>query len=144
MESETTCPAESTAGRPVELSEINIMQTMIENKGFRADTVGLRPASGAVRPLKVYMETYGCQMNVNDSEVVVSILSGEGYGVTAKLSEADLALINTCSVRENAEQRVRGRLDVFRMEKKKRPELLVGVIGCMAERLKNRRKRTVL
>ena len=86
---------------------------------------------------KVYLETYGCQMNVADSEVVVSILAGEGYAVTSKLTDADLALINTCSVRENAEQRVRGRLDVFRLEKKKRPELLVGVIGCMAERLKH-------
>jgi tRNA-2-methylthio-N6-dimethylallyladenosine synthase len=91
----------------------------------------------AVKPLKVYIETYGCQMNVNDSEVVVSILAGEGYGITKKLSDADLVLANTCSVRENAEQRVRGRLDVFRMEKKKRPELIIGVIGCMAERLKN-------
>ena len=89
------------------------------------------------KPLKVYIETYGCQMNVADSEVVVSILAGEGYVVTQKLSDADLVLVNTCSVRENAEQRVRGRLDVFRIEKKKRPELLVGVIGCMAERLKH-------
>jgi len=87
--------------------------------------------------LKLYIETYGCQMNVADSEVVVSILAGEGYTVTHKLSEADLVLINTCSVRENAEQRVRGRLDVFRIEKKKRPELFIGVIGCMAERLKH-------
>jgi len=86
---------------------------------------------------KVYIETYGCQMNVVDSEVVVSILADEGYAVTQKLTDADLVLVNTCSVRENAEQRVRGRLDVFRMEKKKRPELLVGVIGCMAERLKH-------
>jgi tRNA-2-methylthio-N6-dimethylallyladenosine synthase len=69
--------------------------------------------------LKVYIETYGCQMNVADSEVVVSILSGEGYAVTKRLSDADLVLINTCSVRENAEQRVRGRLDVFRIEKKR-------------------------
>ncbi|MDR1172997.1 MAG: tRNA (N6-isopentenyl adenosine(37)-C2)-methylthiotransferase MiaB [Bacteroidales bacterium] len=101
------------------------------------DTNGLRVNDMAVKPLKVYIETYGCQMNVNDSEVVVSILAGEGYGITKKLSDADLVLANTCSVRENAEQRVRGRLDVFRMEKKKRPELIIGVIGCMAERLKN-------
>ena len=87
--------------------------------------------------MKLYIETYGCQMNVADSEVVVSILVAEGYTVTSKLSDADLVLINTCSVRENAEQRVRGRLDVFRIEKIKRPELLVGVIGCMAERLKH-------
>ena len=87
--------------------------------------------------LNVYIETYGCQMNVADTEVVVSILSEEGYAVTNKISNADLILINTCSVRANAEQRVRGRLDVFRIEKKKRPELLVGIIGCMAERLKH-------
>lgn len=91
----------------------------------------------AGEPLKFYIETYGCQMNVNDSEVVASILVNEGYRITRKLADADLVLINTCSVRENAEQRVRGRLDVFRMEKKKRPGLVVGVIGCMAERLKN-------
>ena len=88
--------------------------------------------------MKIYIETYGCQMNVVDSEVVVSILADEGYAVTQNLTDADLALINTCSVRENAEQRVRGRLDVFRLEKKKRPELIVGVIGCMAERLKHK------
>ena len=87
--------------------------------------------------MKVYIETYGCQMNVVDSEVVVSILSVEGYSITSSLAEADLVLINTCSVRENAEQRIRGRLNVFRTEKRKRPELIIGVIGCMAERLKN-------
>jgi tRNA-2-methylthio-N6-dimethylallyladenosine synthase len=76
-------------------------------------------------------------MNVSDSEVVLSILAKEGYEQTGTLSDTDLVLINTCSVRENAEQRVRGRLDVFRTEKKKRPGLLIGVIGCMAERLKN-------
>ena len=86
---------------------------------------------------KVYIETYGCQMNVADSEVVVAVLSGEGYTVTPSLKDADLALINTCSVRENAEQRVRGRIDAFRVEKIKRPQMLVGVIGCMAERLKH-------
>ncbi|MDR2848432.1 MAG: tRNA (N6-isopentenyl adenosine(37)-C2)-methylthiotransferase MiaB [Bacteroidales bacterium] len=85
---------------------------------------------------KMYIETYGCQMNVNDSEVVAAILAGEGFSVVQDMQQADLILINTCSVRENAEQRVRGRLDVFRMEKKQRPALLVGVIGCMAERLK--------
>ncbi|MDR3094208.1 MAG: tRNA (N6-isopentenyl adenosine(37)-C2)-methylthiotransferase MiaB [Bacteroidales bacterium] len=92
----------------------------------------------ALRPqrFKLYIETYGCQMNVNDSEVVVAILAREGFSVTQDMQQADLILINTCSVRENAEQRIRGRLDVFRIEKKQRPGLLVGVIGCMAERLK--------
>ena len=110
---------------------------MINKKNVQLNTNDLRMNSRTVNSLKVYIETYGCQMNVNDSEVVVSILADEGYGVTQKLSDADLVLVNTCSVRENAEQRIRGRLDVFRIEKKKRPELLVGVIGCMAERLKN-------
>ena len=87
--------------------------------------------------MKVYIETYGCQMNVVDSEVVVSILAEEGYTVTSQLSVADLVLVNTCSVRENAEQRIRGRLSLFRAEKIKRPEMIIGVIGCMAERLKH-------
>lgn len=107
---------------------------MIRHTNFQVDVNGLQMAG---EPLKFYIETYGCQMNVNDSEVVASILVNEGYRITRKLADADLVLINTCSVRENAEQRVRGRLDVFRMEKKKRPGLVVGVIGCMAERLKN-------
>lgn len=85
---------------------------------------------------KVFIETYGCQMNVSDSEVVVAVLKDHGYEHTTDMQQADLILINTCSIRENAEQRVRGRLGVFRLLKKTRPGLLVGVIGCMAERLK--------
>ncbi len=112
------------------LKNINFQENIIQH----ADLLG---SIGMGCSLKVYIETYGCQMNVNDSEVVASILSGEGFSITNKLADADLILVNTCSVRENAEQRVRGRLDVFRMEKKKRPEILIGVIGCMAERLKN-------
>lgn len=87
---------------------------------------------------KLYIETYGCQMNVSDSEVVVSIIQENGIGSTSDIEHADIILINTCSIRENAEQRVWGRLDVFRQIKKKRPEVLVGVIGCMAERLKEK------
>jgi len=89
-------------------------------------------------PRKVYMETYGCQMNVNDSEVVMSILNQNGFEYTTTMKKADLILVNTCSIRENAEQRVRGRLDVFRLLKKEKPGLIVGVIGCMAERLKEK------
>ncbi|MDR1673472.1 MAG: tRNA (N6-isopentenyl adenosine(37)-C2)-methylthiotransferase MiaB [Bacteroidales bacterium] len=99
-------------------------------------TGGLRIDHRDNRRVKVYIETYGCQMNVNDSEVVASVLADEGYGITKDMRQADLILVNTCSVRENAEQRIRGRLNVFRSEKRKRPGLLVGVIGCMAERLK--------
>ena len=87
-------------------------------------------------PRKLYIETYGCQMNVADSEVVVSILKDEGFEVTDTMADADLILVNTCSVRDNAEQRVWGRLDLFKQQKQKKPDILVGVIGCMAERLK--------
>ena len=95
----------------------------------------VRPITDKNRP-QVYIETYGCQMNVNDSEVVLSILQNSGYALCEKIEDADLILINTCSIRDNAEQRVLGRLDVFRLEKKSRKGLIVGIIGCMAERLK--------
>ena len=85
---------------------------------------------------KLYIETYGCQMNVADSEVVASILKDSGYTVTETLNEAELILINTCSIRENAEQRIWNRLDAIRSVKRKNPGTVVGVIGCMAERLK--------
>jgi tRNA-2-methylthio-N6-dimethylallyladenosine synthase len=87
---------------------------------------------------KLFIETYGCQMNVNDSEVVASILKKEGYDIAKNINEAGLILINTCSIRENAEQRIRGRLDVFRQLKHKNKQLKVAVIGCMAERLKEK------
>lgn len=85
---------------------------------------------------KFYIESYGCQMNFSDSEIVASILHEEGYGATGNYTEADLVLINTCSIREKAEQTVRNRLKAFRQVKKDRPGMLIGVLGCMAERLK--------
>ncbi|MBR4802019.1 MAG: tRNA (N6-isopentenyl adenosine(37)-C2)-methylthiotransferase MiaB [Bacteroidales bacterium] len=88
--------------------------------------------------LKIYIETYGCQMNVADSQVASAILKAAGCSFTDKLSDASVILINTCSVRDNAEKRVLGRLDVFRLEKKKRKGLIVGVLGCMAQRLKEK------
>lgn len=87
---------------------------------------------------KFYIESYGCQMNFNDSEIVASILHKEGYGATRNFEEAHLVLLNTCSVREKAEQTVRNRLTTFRKVKEKRPGMLVGVLGCMAERLKSK------
>jgi tRNA-2-methylthio-N6-dimethylallyladenosine synthase len=87
---------------------------------------------------KVYIETYGCQMNVADSEVVVSILSESGFDQANKIEEASLILINTCSIRDNAEQRIWGRLKDIGHLKRKNKELKVGVIGCMAERLKEK------
>jgi tRNA-2-methylthio-N6-dimethylallyladenosine synthase len=91
-----------------------------------------------IMPKTYYIETYGCQMNIADSEVVASILGESGYEPVKDIKKADLILVNTCSIRENAEQRVWGRLDLFRSEKKKRPQVIVGVLGCMAERLKER------
>ena len=85
---------------------------------------------------KYYIETYGCQMNVADSEVVISILSGSGFEHTPNIDEAGIILINTCSIRENAEQRIWSRLKAISHLKKKRKGTLVGLIGCMAERLK--------
>jgi tRNA-2-methylthio-N6-dimethylallyladenosine synthase len=87
---------------------------------------------------KVYIETYGCQMNVADSEVVVSILSSAGYEPTEEIKDAGLILINTCSIRDNAEQRIWGRLKAISHLKKANHELKIGIIGCMAERLKEK------
>jgi tRNA-2-methylthio-N6-dimethylallyladenosine synthase len=84
----------------------------------------------------VYIETYGCQMNVADSEIVLSILVENGYSVSYDPKQADIILINTCSIRQKAEQKVFKRLDVFSRIRKNNPGILVGVIGCMAERLK--------
>ena len=94
----------------------------------------LRPLTGSGR--KLYIETYGCQMNVGDSEIVVSIMQQEGFRYTESLEEADIVLINTCSIRDNAEQRIWGRLSEMRRMRKQKPSLIVGIIGCMAERLK--------
>lgn len=85
---------------------------------------------------KAYIETYGCQMNAADSEVVASILKMDGFDMTESLEDADIILVNTCSVRDNAEQRVYGRLENLQALKKKKKDLLIGIIGCMAERVK--------
>lgn len=87
---------------------------------------------------KLYIETYGCQMNVADSEVVASILRSNGYSTTSEQSQADLILINTCAVRDNAEQRIRKRLSILNASKRENPKLKIGVLGCMAERLKTK------
>lgn len=87
---------------------------------------------------KIYIETYGCQMNVGDSEVIFSILGKEGYERTESMDDADVILANTCSVRDNAEQRIWGRIDVFHKQKEKRSGVVVGIVGCMAERLKDK------
>ncbi|PZX65638.1 tRNA (N6-isopentenyl adenosine(37)-C2)-methylthiotransferase MiaB [Hydrotalea sandarakina] len=87
---------------------------------------------------KFYIESYGCQMNFSDSEIVASILHQEGFGATRQFEEASLILLNTCSIREKAEQTIRKRLTEFRKIKEQKPDLLIGVLGCMAERLKTK------
>ena len=104
-----------------------------EDQGTLFDNIDNQPNDDRS---KVFIETYGCQMNVNDSEVIASILHANGYAITNVIEKADVILINTCSIRENAETRVWGRLDVFKQIKKRKPSVLVGVVGCMAERLK--------
>ncbi len=91
---------------------------------------------------RIYIETYGCQMNVVDSEVIFSIMRKEGYERTTVMEEADIILANTCSVRDNAEQRIWGRIEVFRKMKESNPGVIVGIVGCMAERLKEELTKT--
>lgn len=97
----------------------------------------LKPIVDQERP-KVYIETYGCQMNVNDSEVILSILQKNGYALTENMDRADVILANTCSIRDNAEQRIWGRIEQFRLQKKRNPQVVIGIVGCMAERLKDK------
>lgn len=104
-----------------------------ESKQGNATLVDVGPDNGK----KLYLESYGCQMNFSDSEIVASILAESGYRTVRNPEEASLVLLNTCSIRDNAEQRVRNRLNHFNNTKKKKPELLIGVLGCMAERLKS-------
>ena len=85
---------------------------------------------------KLFIETYGCQMNVADSEVVASIMGMSGYELTDNINEANAIFINTCSIRDNAEQKAFSRLDYFQSLKKKRKDIIIGVLGCMAERIK--------
>lgn len=97
----------------------------------------LKPIVDEERP-KVYIETYGCQMNVNDSEVILSILQENGYALTEDMDRADVILANTCSIRDNAEQRIWGRIEQFRLQKRRNPQVVIGIVGCMAERLKDK------
>ena len=94
--------------------------------------------TGKKNDRKLYIESYGCAMNFSDSEIVASILADNGFETTSNYSDADVIFINTCSIRENAEQRVRNRLKEFTIAKVKKPDLVVGVLGCMAERLKSK------
>lgn len=96
------------------------------------------PTNPFKKSKKLLLESYGCQMNFSDSEILASILAQEGFSTTRDPEEADLVLLNTCAIRDNAEVRIRGRLNFLRSIKKRKPEMTIGVLGCMAERLKEK------
>ena len=108
----------------------------IIDESIQGETLSLEKNKKNTRTL--YIESYGCAMNFSDSEIVASILANEGFNATHKLEDADLVLVNTCSIREKAELTVRKRLEKYNAIKKKRPHMKVGVLGCMAERLKSK------
>lgn len=111
--------------------------TKTHDETRQGEAVELAP-TGKADGRKLYIESYGCQMNFSDSEIVASILIDQGFETTKDYKQADVVFINTCSIRENAEQRVRNRLKEFEAAKAKNPGLIVGVLGCMAERLKSK------
>lgn len=106
------------------------------DEGRQGEPLITLPTGNATK--KLFLESYGCQMNFSDSEIVASILNDEGYQTTTKVEEADLILLNTCSIRDKAEQTVRKRLGALNSIKKQNPSLKIGVLGCMAERLKHK------
>ena len=112
---------------------VNLEKEIDESRQGEATMIASKDST---KTKKLYVESYGCAMNFADSEVVASIMSKNGYSTTGDVEEADVVLINTCSIRENAESRVRKRLSNFKKRKQRQPELIVGVLGCMAERLK--------
>lgn len=110
------------------------MEKIIDEKK-QGELLVLKQKEGNER--KLFIESYGCAMNFSDSEIVASILSDEGFNTTQKLEEADLVLVNTCSIRDKAEQTIRKRLEKYNAVKREHnPKMKVGVLGCMAERLK--------
>lgn len=117
------------------ITDIGILK---HEKGEACETFRVSANTDTGKGRKLYIESYGCQMNFSDSEIVTSILSQDGFDTTSHFEQADVILLNTCSIREKAEQTVRNRLNQFNTLKKKKPEVLIGVLGCMAERLKSK------
>jgi tRNA-2-methylthio-N6-dimethylallyladenosine synthase len=118
--------------------QLEISPTKLHDEARQGEAFSPAVSTASVFSRKFYIESYGCAMNFADSEVVASILQEQGFGATKNLEEADLILVNTCSIREKAETTVRKRLSDFRSLKKNNPGMLVGVLGCMAERLKSK------
>jgi len=115
-----------------------LIQDKVHDESRQGEALLLAPVEGKNTGRKLYIESYGCAMNFSDSEIVASILSEQGFETTSDYNVADVIFINTCSIRENAEQRVRNRLREFKVAKVNNPGLVVGVLGCMAERLKSK------
>ena len=118
--------------------EILELQSKVHDESKQGEAYAPFEADPNLYKKRFYIESYGCAMNFSDSEIVASILNTEGFGATKNFEEADLVLLNTCSIREKAEQTVRKRLTEFRKTKRKKPGMLIGVLGCMAERLKTK------
>ncbi len=115
-------------------TNIDMEKVIDENKQGTSLELALKPENSK----KLFIESYGCQMNFSDSEIVASILQKEGFNTTSQLEDADLVLVNTCSIRDKAEQTVRKRLEKYNAVKRQNPKMKVGVLGCMAERLKSK------
>ncbi|MDR0792552.1 MAG: tRNA (N6-isopentenyl adenosine(37)-C2)-methylthiotransferase MiaB [Chitinophagaceae bacterium] len=115
-----------------------MVETKLHNEARQGEAYAPFARDVNVYDKKFYIESYGCQMNFSDSEIVAAILNAEGFGATRNYEEANLIFLNTCSIREKAEQTVRKRLTEFRKLKESKPGLLIGVLGCMAERLKTK------
>ncbi|MDB4925728.1 MAG: tRNA-2-methylthio-N(6)-dimethylallyladenosine synthase MiaB [Mucilaginibacter sp.] len=113
-----------------------VISDKVHDESRQGEALLLEPVAGKNNGRKLYIESYGCAMNFSDSEIVASILSEKGFETTTDYTNADVIFINTCSIRENAETRVRNRLKEFKVAKSKNPGMVVGVLGCMAERLK--------
>jgi tRNA-2-methylthio-N6-dimethylallyladenosine synthase len=114
------------------------MKTSLYHDESKQGEALLIPDSLVIGNKKLFLESYGCAMNFSDSEIVASILKDEGFTTTVNFEEADVIFVNTCAIRDNAEQKVRQRLYDYNKVKKKRPEVIIGVLGCMAERLKSK------
>jgi tRNA-2-methylthio-N6-dimethylallyladenosine synthase len=115
-----------------------LFKSMIQETDESRQGEAIMVEAAGLKSKKLYLESYGCQMNFADSEIIASILRDEGFSTTPNFEEADLIFVNTCAIRDNAEQRVRNRLNEYNRVKRKNPDLLIGVLGCMAERLKGK------
>ena len=111
---------------------------IIKGNSEQNETTNISPNKNTGKKRKLFIESYGCQMNLSDSEIVSAIMIESGFDTTSQFDEADVIFLNTCSIREKAEQTIRNRLNQFNGIKKQKPELIIGILGCMAERLKSK------